>query len=110
MNCQHCNNPVPENATSCPSCNTLQQPAKPKSRTVYGLLAFFLGGLGIHNFYAKRYVFGVIQLVLGLCQVFMPSQGIKAILMVILLFWVLTEMLVVKKDGNGIPFAKAKSL
>jgi TM2 domain-containing membrane protein YozV len=35
-----------------------------KSRTTYILLALFLGGLGIHNFYSGHTKHGVIKLVL----------------------------------------------
>ena len=114
MNCPNCNNPIPANANNCPGCGApiaqqqpQQQTAQPKSRTVYGLLAFFLGGTGIHNFYAKRYVSGVIQLLLSLCYVCTGSRiEDMFILVIIMVFWVLIEMLVVRKDGNGVPFAK----
>ena len=38
----------------------------PKSKTTAALLAFFLGGLGIHNFYLGYTTRGIIQLVLTL--------------------------------------------
>ena len=34
----------------------------PKSRTVFALLAFFLGAFGVHNFYLGKYVKGFFQL------------------------------------------------
>ncbi|MBW8350802.1 TM2 domain-containing protein, partial [Bacillus sp. IITD106] len=41
-----------------------------KSKTVGYLLAFFLGGLGIHAFYYKRYVRGILYLVF--CWTYIP--------------------------------------
>ena len=63
-----------------------------KSRMVYILLALFLGGLGIHNFYAGHTQNGVIQLILGL----LSCGGISFI-------WAIIDMITVKTDGNGVP-------
>ncbi|GIN92549.1 hypothetical protein J22TS1_36000 [Siminovitchia terrae] len=41
-----------------------------KSKTVGYLLAFFLGGLGIHAFYYKRYVRGILYLIF--CWTYIP--------------------------------------
>ncbi len=71
-------------------------PYPPKSRISYILLAFFFGGLGIHNFYAKRTGCGVTQLLLTVL-----SLGWLAIISG---FWALIEIFVVDKDGNGVPF------
>ena len=82
MKCNYCGNEVPSGSLTCPSCGgPVQQPQGvpmqqapqgvppvqqgmipgQKSRTVYILLAFFLGTLGVHNFYAGRIVQGVVQ-------------------------------------------------
>jgi len=50
------NNNTPQNNVQIP----------PKSKTTAALLAFFLGALGIHNFYLGYTVRGVIQLILSL--------------------------------------------
>lgn len=71
----------------------------PKSRLVYILLAIFLGGLGIHNFYAGRTGAAVGQLLISLFL----SWLIVPIFIVGL--WVLIEIFVVNKDGRGVPFA-----
>ena len=73
---------------------------KPKcSRVVYILLAVFLGALGIHNFVAGRYLFGVIQLILGTVGWLAMGLGPLAAWL-----WALVEAFTVKADGNGTPF------
>ena len=71
----------------------------PKSRLTYILLGLFLGGLGIHNFYAGRSGSGIVQLLITLFL----SWLIFPIFIVGL--WVLIEICVVKADGKGVPFA-----
>lgn len=59
MYCRSCGANIGENVSYCPSCGVRTGiGAAPsyvnpdaKSRMVAGLLALFLGGLGIHNFY-----------------------------------------------------------
>ena len=138
MNCQYCNNPIPQGAATCPSCGApapapqpmqqqpmqqgfpqqgfpqqgfpqqgfqqpgFQQPGypayqnfPPKSRVAYILLGLFLGGLGIHNFYAGRTGAGVAQLIITLvtCGYGCAITGI----------WALIEICTVNIDGRGIP-------
>ena len=52
---------------------TVQYPGgqKPVKKVTYVLLAFFLGGLGIHNFYAGRTGLGVLYLIF--CWTFIPA-------------------------------------
>lgn len=118
MNCQYCNNPVPANVTTCPSCGAQitqqqaqQQPPQqpqvvimqqaapqtpPKSRIAYQLLALFLGGLGIHNFYAGRTGAAIAQLLITLLL------GWTGIAFAIVCLWVLIEIFAVKIDGKGV--------
>ena len=123
MKCNYCGNEVPDGSLTCPSCGgAIQQPQAasqqqapqgappvqqtvvvvqqgpapvPKSRTVYVILAFFFGGLGIHNFYAGRTGCGIAQLLISLLSCGFLS-GIVGI-------WVLIEMFVVTRDGKGVP-------
>lgn len=122
MKCNYCNNELPVGAVNCPSCGVAVQqqeapqqpaaqqqapaaaPAAQKSRNLYQILAFFLGQLGIHNFYAGRITIAVIQLlitvisnIIAIC-VFDKSGGIGPVFI-----WALIEIFVVKKDGRGIP-------
>jgi TM2 domain-containing membrane protein YozV len=77
----------------------------PKSKMTAALLAFFLGGLGIHNFYLGRTAIAVTQLLLctvgGIltCGVTSIGVGIWAFVEFIL---ILTDNV---KDGNGQPLS-----
>lgn len=66
----------------------------PKSRVAYILLAFFLGGWGIHNFYSGNKKHGIIKLVLFFLFVGLIVNPI----------WCIIEMITVTKDENGVNF------
>ena len=66
-----------------------------KTRFVYIMLALFLGGLGIHNFYAGRTGSAVAQLLISLLT------GWLLFPLLIVGLWVLVEAVVVNTDGNG---------
>ena len=70
-----------------------------KSRIAYILLGLFLGGLGIHNFYAGYVGRGIAQLLITLCLgwLFVP--------LIIVGIWILIEIIVVTEDSNGIKFS-----
>lgn len=71
----------------------------PKSRVAYILLGLFLGGLGIHNFYAGYAGRGVAQLLITIFTFWLifPILAIG--------IWVIIEIIVVNKDARGIPFS-----
>ena len=131
MKCEYCNNEVQPGAANCPACGapvpavnvtpaaapapqqvpsgapvqaapvqpmqtTFSYPYPPKSRITYVLLGLFLGCLGIHNFYAKRSGCGITQLLISVLSI--------GYLAVISGLWSFIEILVVDKDGNGVPF------
>ena len=84
----------------------------PKSRLAYILLAFFIGGLGIHNFYVGRTGPGIGQLSLALFNITMIVLGgctfgitwiLAGVGLLAKFIWVVLDMIVVTKDGEGRP-------
>ncbi len=69
----------------------------PKSRLAYILLGLFLGGLGVHNFYAGYNGKGIAQLLMSLLSI--------GILTPVVCIWVIVEIITVTKDVKGIPFS-----
>ena len=69
-----------------------------KSRIAYILLALFLGGLGIHNFYAGYTGKAVAQLLITLLLFWLIVP------ILIVWIWVIVEICTVTKDANGVPF------
>ena len=54
--CRGCGNTIHESAFSCPRCGARQSAsAGGKNKIVAGLLALFLGGIGIHRFYLGQW-------------------------------------------------------
>ncbi len=80
----------------------------PKSRLVYILLAVFLGGLGVHNFYAGHVGRAVAQLLTNFCLFLLSiiTLGFGAVLYLGLLAWIIVDICTVTKDNKGIDFAQ----
>ena len=126
MKCEYCDNEVPPGSTRCPSCGATvkveaAQPAAPaaaaapsvivvpaaamgaqplhppKSRTAYVILGIFLGGLGIHNFYAGFTGRAIVQLLLSIL-----SCGYLSL---VSWLWAIVEVCTVKYDSSGVQFA-----
>ena len=81
-----------DNSTPCVSC--------PKERITYILLGIFLGGLGIHNFYAGYSGRGISQLLISLLI------GWLVLPLVAVWIWVIIEVCTVDKDADGNPFKR----
>lgn len=106
--CPNCGAVTNSNAVYCVKCGApfYQQPAVSgqKSKLAAGLLAFFLGSLGIHNFYLGYTSKAVIQLCVSLvggvltCSVATIGVWIWAIVEGVML---LTGSIAV--DGKGLP-------
>ena len=69
--------------------------AQGKSRVAFILLGLFLGGLGIHNFYAGYAGKGIAQLLLNLFLFW------TIVVPVIVGIWVLIEVITVDRDSFG---------
>lgn len=68
--CANCGQEVTPGAAFCVNCGASTTPAvntEQKSKLVAVLLAFFLGGIGIHDFYLGYTKYGIIKIVLTVC-------------------------------------------
>ena len=65
----------------------------PRRRMVFALLAILLGFLGVHNFYARHWMTGVIQLLVSLVSTLI-GFGIFAPWL-----WAMAEAVSIRKDG-----------
>ena len=91
-----------EGANVCTQCGFAlnQAPAgEQKSKLVAVLLAFFLGGIGIHDFYLGYTKYGIIKIVLTVCTGFGGS------------IWALIDFIrlltgSIHTDANGIELKK----
>ena len=61
--CKNCGEKIDAKAEICPKCGVRQEyPQAGKNKVVAGLLAIFLGGLGVHKFYLGKPVSGILYL------------------------------------------------
>lgn len=61
--CRYCGTTIDRLDNLCPACNA-EQNLKPRNQIVAGLLALFLGGLGVHRFYLGQW-WGIFYLLLS---------------------------------------------
>ena len=81
-----------------------------KSKTTAVLLALFLGGLGIHNFYLGYTTKAIIQLSIYLGSLVLMAIGIGFITIFIPGTWAFVEMILlltgsIDRDGNNLPLS-----
>ena len=128
MKCEYCENEVTADARICPSCgasvrhersatitvsssphqvvhkqminqSVIEQFERvPKSRVAYILLGLFLGGLGIHNFYAGRPNRALGQLLTTLLA------GWLIIPLFAVFIWCIVDICAITTDGDGVRF------
>jgi TM2 domain-containing membrane protein YozV len=61
--CFACGQAIDMRAEICPKCGVRQKPVRgQKSKIAAALLAFFLGGFGVHKFYLGRVGWGIVYL------------------------------------------------
>jgi len=124
MYCNQCGERIPK-AAFCNQCgapvfrqvvydfNPPQRSPQPqyrrlssKSRIGYVLLGIFLGGFGVHNFYAGYIGRAVAQLLITLFSGMLTPFLCLPILLILAMFvWVLIEVCVVDRDADGYRFA-----
>jgi TM2 domain-containing membrane protein YozV len=75
------------------------RPSAARSRVAYVLLGLFLGGFGIHNFYAGYTGRAIAQLLITLLTFWMIFP------LFCVAIWVLVEIISVKKDAQGVAFS-----
>jgi TM2 domain-containing membrane protein YozV len=68
----------------------------PRYRLLFAFLALVAGYVGAHNFYARQWMTGLLQLLLSVAT-FLMGFGIIASWL-----WAMVEALVVRRDGDGI--------
>jgi TM2 domain-containing membrane protein YozV len=69
---------------------------RPRHRLVFALLGILAGFLGAHNFYARQWLTGLLQLLLSIATSLMGFGIIASWL------WAMAEVVIVRKDGDGI--------
>jgi TM2 domain-containing membrane protein YozV/ribosomal protein L40E len=99
--CQSCGAAIKQAAEICPKCGVRAKgipnvPAGGKQRIIFIVLGFFLGTLGIHNFYAGYTTKGVIQLVITLTLGWVFGLGVY-----ITAIWALIEIIITTTDATG---------
>jgi len=70
--------------------------ARPRRRLVFAMLGVFFGFAGAHNFYARQWLTGMLQLLLSVATSLMGFGVIASWV------WAMVEAVVVRKDGNGV--------
>lgn len=101
--CQNCGKEVAEGAAVCIACGcALATPVaggEQKSKLVAVLLAFFIGSIGIHDFYLGYTKNGIIKIILTCCT------GVGGSIWALIDFIrLLTGSL--NTDANGVPLKK----
>jgi TM2 domain-containing membrane protein YozV len=86
--CTTCGKPIHEKAEICPHCGVRQpmlaSASKGRNKLTAGLLAIFLGGLGVHKFYLGQSTAGIIYLVLCWTGIPLVIGFIEGILLLVM--------------------------
>ena len=130
IQCPECSTKVSDKAVSCPSCgcpiaaqnkDSLGYPISSlsndtatqtttlsisKSRGVHIILGLIFGVMGFHNFYSGHNLRGAIKLcILFVTFVLDASTGFRTgfslVALVVIAFWSIIEVIVVKNDASG---------
>lgn len=113
MFCKQCGSECADTAVVCVKCGSATGQSTGfgntelsiKSRVAYVILGLFLGGLGIHNFYAGRTGIGIAQLIMWFISFLLSFVAVGLFGFVILWIWALIEVCTVTQDGSGKRFS-----
>ena len=77
-------------------CVEVPLPHRRKMKAVYVVLGFFLGAIGIHNFYAGYKRRAIAQLLITVLSL--------GYLLIVSWIWAIVEIIIVNDDASGRPF------
>lgn len=103
--CSHCGTRMSENVKFCPKCGVPVPQAHVsggKDKVTAGLLAIFLGYLGIHYFYIGKTSAGLITILLSLCTC--GAWSIITLIQGIVMLTMADEVFDAKYVSNDITF------
>jgi TM2 domain-containing membrane protein YozV len=87
--------PVRINVSVTPTAQAAASEGRPRHRLIFAFLALLAGYVGAHNFYARQWLTGLLQLLLSVAT-FLMGFGIIASWL-----WAMVEALLVRRDANG---------
>jgi TM2 domain-containing membrane protein YozV len=87
---------LPIKVSVTPTAEAVGREGRPRYRLLFAFLALFAGFVGAHNFYARQWLTGLLQLLLSVAT-FLMGFGIIASWL-----WAMVEALLVRKDGQGV--------
>ena len=78
VHCRGCGKEIHKTAMTCPHCGASQRVGRNKSKLAAGLLAIFIGGLGVHRFYLGQWwgIFYLLFWITGLPSLVSIIEGI----------------------------------
>jgi TM2 domain-containing membrane protein YozV len=98
--------PTPQAAPAAPAAAGIS----PKSKTAAALLAFFLGQLGIHRFYAGKVGTGIVMLLLTIIGYATIAFVVGFFVLAAVGIWILVDFIMILmgkfKDKNGLLIKK----
>jgi hypothetical protein len=85
-----------ETRVTSPSAAAAGRHLRPRHRMVFALLAIVAGFVGAHNFYARQWLTGLLQLLLSVATCLMGFGIIASWI------WAMCEAVFVRKDGDDL--------
>jgi TM2 domain-containing membrane protein YozV len=79
-----------------PAAQAGAKEGRPRYRLAFAMLAVLAGFSGAHNFYARQWLTGLLQLLLSVATSLMGFGIIASWL------WAMAEAVIVRKDGHGV--------